>query len=80
MNYEDGTDVGRAMVICDRHTHMPSLVYPEGGTPLEYDTGWEDCYKVRQKWDVSATAKTYREQKEQEERDRVFIKSVAEEP
>jgi hypothetical protein len=42
--YEDGTELGHAMNLCEQHSHAPSLVYPEGGTPREYDNGWDACY------------------------------------
>jgi hypothetical protein len=77
-SYEDGTDIGHAMTICDQHTRPTGLVYPEGGSPPPvYDDGWEACNQVRAEWTKGATAKARREDAERRAKDKEFVQDVA---
>jgi hypothetical protein len=76
-SYADGTDIGKAMDICEEHSSTPSYVYSEGNTPVKYDHGWEACYKVRDEWNKSEAARLVREEHERIQRDKEFVESIA---
>jgi hypothetical protein len=76
-SYEDGTDIGHAMTICDQHAHPTGTMYPEGGEPPpEYDEGWDACYAVRSEWAKGATAKAWQESAEKDAKDKQFVQRV----
>jgi hypothetical protein len=76
----DDSEVGKAMTICAKHEQQPAMVYSEGGTPMDYAEGWEACYKVREKWNKTETARQWREQQDQEAHEQEFVKGVAAKP
>jgi hypothetical protein len=76
-NYEDGTMIGHAMTICAKHMHEPTTVYPEGGVPLEYDSGWDACNKIRTQWNTGEMAKRLREQQSQEQKEKAEVEGIA---
>jgi hypothetical protein len=75
--YEYSTDIGRAMSLCEKHSHAPWALYPEGGTPREYEDDWKACYKIRQEWEKSETAKALQAAKEQDARDKAYVEQIA---
>lgn len=75
--YDETNDIGRAMNICEQHSHEPNSVYPEGGTPREYDKGWEACYRVRQEWQKGEEAARIQRQREQDGLDKGFVEGLS---
>ena len=76
-HYDVGTEIGRAMDICEHHSHGAQFVYLEGETPREYDRAWDACYTIRKRWNASEDAERQRKEKEQEQRDHEFVNNLA---
>jgi hypothetical protein len=55
--YDDSTDVGKAMNICAMHRHAVPSDGVTGGVVIEYDNAWESCNVIHEKWEKSDEAK-----------------------
>lgn len=72
--YNDGTDVGRAMAICEAHRDHSMMTTPE---TIEYGKDWQACHKIRALWEKSDAARKQREAEAKEKADKAFVESVA---
>ena len=72
--YNDGTDVGRAMAICEAHRDYSMMTTPE---TISYAKDWRACLKIRELWEKSDAAREQREAEAKEKADKAFVESVA---
>ena len=75
----DNSDLGKAMAICDRHKQPTGMVFDVLPPQAEYayESAWQTCNAVAEKWAKTETARKQREAEEQEKRDLEFVKKVA---
>lgn len=71
--YDNTTDLGRAMNICEAHV-METATLPVIPTPVP---GWEACSKVKVLWEKSEEARQMKQQEEDERLELDFVKKVA---
>jgi hypothetical protein len=55
--YDNSTDVGKAMNICASHRHAAPNRGGTSGVLIEYDDSWESCNVIHDKWEKSDDAR-----------------------
>lgn len=48
--FDESTEIGRAMAICQEHRHFVPSTHPHGKVDIEYDAGWESCDAIHVEW------------------------------